>query len=150
MIVYKKMSLFDAPPGSTLVHACNANAVWGAGIAKEMKERFPYAYHRYEEECKTYPMIGEFTLDMDNSYWIASLITSDSYGSKVDNPEEILVHTTIALNEFCRSMDDNDKSIVYSNKFNSGLFKVPWERTEAILKVLVKRYNIDWIVCEQG
>jgi hypothetical protein len=34
MIKYHKMSLFDVPTGSVLVHAVNNQGVWGSGIAK--------------------------------------------------------------------------------------------------------------------
>lgn len=147
-LIYKKMSLFDAPVGSTLVHASNANGVWGSGIAKDMKDRFPGAFHSYKECCEQERMLSKFDMVTEGGYNIASIVTSDSYGTKVDSPEEILVSTTIALNDLCDYLSDTDRNVVYSNKFNSGLFKVPWERTESILKVLVDRYNINWIVCE--
>lgn len=151
MIIYKKMSLFDAPKGSILVHAANSKGVWGSGIAKEFKIRFPKAFENYNKKCTNYPMIGEFDfhIDPDSNYAIGSLVTSKSYGSNVDSEEEILINTTIALNEFCQYMDDNAyNDIIYSNKFNSGLFKVPWEKTETILKILTNRYNITWVICD--
>lgn len=148
-LIYKKMNLFDAPVGSILVHACNAKGVWGSGIAKDMKQNYPYAYYCYEAECQKYPMIAEFDYTRDQDKIIVSLITSQDYGRNVDSPQEILVNTTIALNELGRYLEDNDEQDkIYSNKFNSGLFKVPWEETEKILKVIVDRYNLNWVVCE--
>lgn len=150
-LIYKKMSLFGAPKGSVLVHACNSKGVWGSGIAKDMKTRFPKAFENYNNECLLYPMIAEFDFTMENEYKIASIITSKSYGNDVDSKDEILVNTSIALNELCRYLDDNDDNdLIYSNKFNSGLFKVPWEETEKILKILVDRYHLIWTICELG
>jgi ADP-ribose 1''-phosphate phosphatase len=144
--VNKKMSLFDAPEGSILVHACNAKGVWGSGIAKEMKERFPLAFRHYNAQCETYLMTGNYDLTFDKTHTIASIVTSKDYGPNVDSPDEILVNTVIALYEALKYA--NRDTPIYSNKFNSGLFNVPWECTEAIIKVFVKQYNLNWTVCE--
>ena len=146
-LIYKKMSLFDAPKGSILVHACNAKGVWGAGIAKEMKKKFPNAYEHYHIDCLQRNMTSRFDYQYDAGYYIASLVTSKDYGVYVDSPEEILLNTSKALVDFITYVLDNDHPI-YSNKFNSGKFHVPWEQTEDILKRFVKAFNVDWIVCE--
>ncbi|KAJ5901529.1 hypothetical protein N7495_002057 [Penicillium taxi] len=44
-------NLFDAPEGSALIHACNSRGIWGSGIAKEFKERYPTAYGIYRNHC---------------------------------------------------------------------------------------------------
>jgi len=39
--------------------------------------------------------------------------------------------------------------MVYSNKFNSGLFNVPWEMTEYFLKCFLnRRSDVKWTVVE--
>lgn len=150
-IIYKKMSLFDAPKGSALVHACNAQGVWGSGIAAEFKKLFPSSYKSYKEYCKNYTLAGGFDIAEENNYIILSLITSKNYGNKIDSSDEILVNTTLALNDlgdYLERCGYNHEREVYSNKFNSGLFNVPWEKTEVILKVFVKKYNLNWTVCD--
>lgn len=149
-LVYKKMNLLDAPKGSVLVHACNAKGVWGSGIAKEMKKRFPEAYKDYKHFCNMiwYP-VGRYYMSDENDKCIVSLITSEGYGDSVDSPNEILVNTSVALHDLAaHHFAYNNTMTVYSNKFNSGLFKVPWEETEKIIKVFVDKYNLDWVVCE--
>ena len=45
-------SIFDTlPPYSILVHQCNALGVMGAGLAAEVKKRWPAAYEKYHEAC---------------------------------------------------------------------------------------------------
>lgn len=44
---YKDGELF------TIMHGCNAQGVMGSGIAKVIKETWPYAYKAYREEYKT-------------------------------------------------------------------------------------------------
>lgn len=138
------MSLFEAPGGSLLVHACNAKGVWGSGIAKEFKERFPTAYKRYNQFCQNKNPLGAGQLFEDNGYFIGCLITSSGFANSLDSKDAILVHTTLALKDLMSFQEMN----IYSNKFNSGLFKVPWEETEKILKVFVERYDLNWTVCD--
>ncbi|KAJ5488417.1 Appr-1-p processing [Penicillium expansum] len=46
--------LFDAPNGAALIHACNCQGVWGAGIARAFRERYPAAYKIYRNHCLIY------------------------------------------------------------------------------------------------
>lgn len=150
MITYKKMSLFDAPEGSILVHACNAKGVWGSGIASEFKKRFPSSYEKYKNYCYNFGGLATSIVFEENNYFICNLITSSGFGKYVDDEDSILVNTTLALNKFLEQeyLGHFSKRTIYSNKFNSGLFNVPWEKTEKNLKVLVERYNVEWVVCE--
>jgi ADP-ribose 1''-phosphate phosphatase len=148
-IIYKKMSLFDAPEGSILVHACNAQGVWGSGIAKEFRESFPESFIEYSQFCqKIGHQAGTSLITQgENGYQIGCLITSENYGSQVDTKEHVSLQTVLALNDFFNWMEPQHKSI-YSNKFNSGLFNVPWEETGKTLQYFVDRYEITWVVCD--
>lgn len=76
--------------------------------------------------------------------YVASLITSYHYGRQVDPPDEILAHTAKALESYETQIrlikEQNRRSNldpvgdVWAVKFNSGLFKVPWEQTKAIIE----------------
>lgn len=150
MIKYKKMSLFDAPEGSTLVHACNAQGVWGSGIAKEFKDRYPRSYAEYLKFCENHFTQAGDTLihNQENKRHVVSMITSWDYGKNRSYPAVILVNTVLALEDFVNCLSFDVKQPIYSNKFNSGAFKVPWTDTETILQVFVERYRLDWTVCE--
>jgi len=160
-VKYQKASLFDAPEGSLIVHAVNCHGVWGSGIAKEFKNRYPEAHERYHSSCRTiYPIenLGGFLFVSDKSSWyeklkwtrphkVGCLFTSFGYGKNVDSPEEILINTTLAIHDMLK-FNELSKTI-YSNKFNSGLFGVPWEKTEFIINTLLERYpQIKWIVMD--
>lgn len=145
MIIYKKMSLFDAPEGSILVHGCNAKGVWGSGIAKEFKLRFPNSFLQYHNHCKDNGVGTFFLTEPENTYKVGCLITSNNYGNSVDSKEKILENTKKALNDMIKP---GISAIYYSNKFNSGLFKVPWEETEKLLESFTKKLDIDWVICD--
>lgn len=141
MITYKKMSLFDAPKGALLMHACNAQGVWGSGIAKEFKVRYPAAFEWYRMCCDIEDMVGQACI----SGYVGCLVTSENYGNKKDSPDKIIIQTILALQSL---IDQTSEKTIYCNKFNSGLFAVPWERTEAVLEYFSERYGIEFVVCD--
>lgn len=147
-IKYIKGSLFDvAEPESILIHAVNCRGVWGSGIAKEFKIKFPQSFEIYHYSCSN-KNVGEAGIcKQENGYSVGCLYTSESYGKEVDDKDKIIVQTTLALNDLVTvCLPIKYKGKIYSNKFNSGLFGVPWEETEKILAYFVERYNLDWTV----
>lgn len=158
MISYKKMSLFDAPEGSILAHGCNAQGVWGSGIAAPFKDKYPRSWKEYNTFClenfkadPKYGAVGRTLIThQENKRFVGCLITSLSYGRDKDTPDDIIAQTYLALDEFFQdylAAGYNGKPI-YSNKFNSGMFKVDWARTEKVLQYFVKRYDVEWVVCD--
>lgn len=157
-ILNKKGSLFDAPEGSVLVHACNAQGMWGSGIAKEFAERFPESYDSYKIICKLGPIVvGQgFVLGRENGQRVGCLITSANYGQLRDSKDVILQNTRSALRDLlgitgklnCWIGQDEE---IHSCKFNAGLFGVPWEETEKILLEVLDEagYNKVWTVWEK-
>lgn len=155
MIKYKKASLFDAPEGSLIVHAVNCQGVWGSGIAKDFKERYPDAYLIYNRECEYPDCLGyaDYTSAIINGqHRIGWLFTSYAYGKMVDSKNDILEQTKSAVGYLLETIstdEDYDIKTVYSNKFNSGLFNVPWEETEKVLLECLETYpDIEWIVMD--
>jgi ADP-ribose 1''-phosphate phosphatase len=149
-LIHKRQSLFDAPKGSVLVHACNTKGVWGSGIAATFRELFPKAHKAYVTHCRKFGLVGTAPIFEDNGYFICCLLTSSGFAETLDSKDIINVNTVLALNHFCSTEHWRyfSKRPIYSNKFNSGLFKVPWPETERTLKVLVDRYYLDWTVCD--
>lgn len=165
MVTYKKTSLFDAPKETIIVHACNSQGVWGSGIAKPFKDNYPHSFTDYNKFCtiankERGTACGRASLSSfheSESHWVGWIVTSHDYGPKKDSPELIKIHTTMALMELCKKIylahpkEDNPVIDVYSNKFNSGLFAVPWEDSELILKTVLKDFKrINWIVCSEA
>ena len=148
MLIYQKASLFTAPLGSILVHACNAQGVWGSGIAVEFKKRFPGSFTAYNQYCTDALTAGRtitgtaLVTGPEQGYYIGCLITSFNYGVRRDAEPVILTNTEVAVRNLLRSLKNPPAGVVnpiisiYSNKFNSGFFGVRWEETEEILKDL--------------
>jgi ADP-ribose 1''-phosphate phosphatase len=149
-IIYKKSSLFDAPKGSILVQAVNSKGVWGAGIAKEFKKHFPESFKFYKELCKEEGpnLVGTvIECPKEKDYQVCNLVISEGYGKFKDPKEMILFNTRTAVKFL---LEYNPNSDINSNKFNSGLFNVPWHETEKIILDIMKEtgYSKEWTVWE--
>jgi ADP-ribose 1''-phosphate phosphatase len=141
-----EMNLFDAPKGALLVHACNCMGRWGSGIAKVFAEKKSKAYVEYQHLCSRGVTPGMADILSEN---VGVLFTSKGYASTVDSPAQILTATRLAVNDLLAKCRSEGLSLVYSNKFNSGLFKVPWVDTEKVLAEVLSGYpEIEWVVCD--
>ncbi|KAK4958454.1 ADP-ribose 1''-phosphate phosphatase [Elasticomyces elasticus] len=141
--------IFDAPPNTLIIHACNCDGSWGGGIALAFKKHYPDAYEKYAAHCKATggDLVGTGFLippqgGDDGKHFVGCLFTSRHYGRRKDSPTKILAATKPAMldllkqvNEFNAKADEDDRvSEVRICKINSGLFKVPWTKTRAVLE----------------
>ena len=128
-----KGDLFKAPNGSILTHACNAQGVWGSGIAKLFADRFPEARRAYAEHCSRLgsKVLGTCFIISAGDYKIACLFTSENYGKHKDPPALILERTRSAVLDLLRQTTAADR--IAMCKINAGLFAVPWEDTQCVL-----------------
>lgn len=136
----------NAPKGCVLIHACNTQGYWGAGIAKAFKQKYPKAYTDHHNFCakdhnKSKPLsTGTAELlaprDGDQQHWIGCVFTSAKYGKGKDKPDQIIRNTAKSVPMLLEliSQVDTEVSSIRMCKINSGKFGVPWEKTEEVLK----------------
>ncbi|CAK1358170.1 unnamed protein product [Cercospora beticola] len=147
-------NIFSAPPNTLLLHACNTEGSWGAGIALAFKKSYPSAFETYRDHCRLTPsdeLIGTALLippseedDSDSSkHFIGCLFTSVSKGQRKDSPDKILRATGTAVKDLVKKVgewndEQKEKKVgeVRMCKINSGLFGVKWERTQAVLEAI--------------
>ncbi|KAK3721014.1 ADP-ribose 1''-phosphate phosphatase [Vermiconidia calcicola] len=124
--------IFDAPPNTLIIHACNCQGSWGAGIAKAFKDRYPKAYMQYVYHCRendedklfgTAQMIppvdasadededegfAEHSPDQQASnipkHFVGCLYTSRHHGRKKDKPAQILAKTKPAMEDLLKQV----------------------------------------------
>ena len=131
-----KGDLFDAPKGSIICHAVNCHGVWGAGIARSFKTRYPESYGYYRAVCEGNgnSLLGSCLLIHEESHTIGCLFTSSGYGSRADSNEEILEATKEAIKDLIFQNSYPQSKPIHMCKINSGLFGVPWELTQKVLE----------------
>jgi ADP-ribose 1''-phosphate phosphatase len=144
--------LFDAPPNTVLIHACNTQGSWGAGIALAFRNQYPEAYKIYRSYCtrthdpRSNPVpTGTCLLippcetkSSAGKHWIACLFTSARYGRAKDSSAKILVHTRLAMADLLRQIKGVDEKVAGLRmcRINSGKFGVEWARTVEVLEGL--------------
>lgn len=160
-IVEQTGDIFNAPSNTLIIHACNCEGSWGAGIAAAFGELFPEAYDIYSNHCDKHghALFGKALLippvkrtsskeeDRDGNqsfakHFVGCLFTSRAFGRKKDSPSRILKATVPAMLDLLRQVkewnakaqDDEKVGEVRMCKINSGLFAVPWEKTKAALE----------------
>lgn len=147
-LIYNKGSLFKAvEPGAILLHSCNASGAWGAGIALQFKKKYPDAYKQYQSWCSKDPeeLVGSYLKLKDKDVTIACLFASAGYGEHKDDESTIVKNTYSGIKSFLHSLPY--RAVVNSPKFNSGLFKVPWDTTEKIINhCLLDRPDVTWVI----
>lgn len=84
MIEVRIGNALDIPEG-IIVHGCNSHGVMGAGIAMEVKRRFPNAFQVYRQEYETEGLnLGGITYSQVDQYkFIINAITQGNYGPDI-------------------------------------------------------------------
>jgi ADP-ribose 1''-phosphate phosphatase len=146
-IIEETGDLFDAPARSILVHACNCQGKWGAGIARNFKKFYPQAFRVYKDHCDRYTadqLLGTTLVippceEDERSCWhyIGCLFTSEVAGKKKGSPSKILAATHASMTALLELLErSTDIEGIYMCKINAGLFNVPWEETKKVLEGL--------------
>lgn len=143
MIKYIQGNLFHAPLNSILVHSCNCRGKWGAGIALEFKKRFPVSYGAYVSLCHDFgkSLLGTCLLSYENGYTVACLFVSSGYGDDLDDEGSVLSNTYKALIDLEDQLQVLRPTICMP-KINSGLFNVPWDKTERVVNIMTHDVNV--------
>lgn len=77
--------IFSAPSNTVLVHACNCQGSWSAGIAKAFKTHYPAAFKKYAAHCERWSadeLLGTALLIPPASFSAAAADTKGNEGGK--------------------------------------------------------------------
>ncbi len=144
-IEYRTGDLFSVTDSNAvLTHACNAQGAWGSGVARGFQDRFPEAFKRYAAKCAavrgiergTRSLVGTSYIDRSEvGPSVGVLFTSDDYGPRVDGVASIVAATRLAFQVLIANSRPSD--VIHMPRINSGLFRVEWARTEAVLEEVI-------------
>lgn len=137
-ITYIRGSLFDAPRGSYLLHATNTSGEWSGGIARAFKSRYPSIYEYHRDYCINHnpsTLLGTTQLiETGSGIRVACLFTSQRGGRRCDSIDRILEATEKGLVDFKRQIENSKDVRIAACRFNSGIFRVPWEDTVQVIE----------------
>ncbi|ODV75174.1 ADP-ribose 1''-phosphate phosphatase CYBJADRAFT_165932 [Cyberlindnera jadinii NRRL Y-1542] len=156
-IKYIQGNVLKCAKPSIIAHACNTQGIWGGGIAYQIAQLFPQAEEEYIAHCEKHgnSLLGTTLLILTNreekgnellngqAHVIACLFTSVGGGGSADPVESILAKTKLAIEDMKKQLVEMGADCEVSMpKINAGIFRVPWERTEAILKESGLNYDV--------
>lgn len=144
--------IFSAPPQALLIHSCNTEGTWNAGIASAFKSNYPAAQSIYTAHCKKWgPSLLSSALlikpqttastpaaEKQKSHFIGCLFTSVKKGKGKGSVQSILDATGPAMEDLMRQVAEAHDGVgeLRLCKINSGLFRVPWAKTRAVIEGL--------------
>lgn len=109
-IIYREGDLTKAPQGF-ICHGCNAQGKMGSGVAKAIREAFPYAYAAYREAYETKGLaVGDviYATGRDGEPIVINAITQEYYGYDAREKGNIYLSYSglrLALNRISRQME---------------------------------------------
>jgi O-acetyl-ADP-ribose deacetylase (regulator of RNase III) len=144
VIVYKSGDLLDAPE-PIIAHSVNAQNKFGAGLAKQIADRYPDVktdYLKYGIDPGWSP--GDIQYCWIDNKWIANCCTQEHYGRYRDyNDYNAFYKIFIELCCFCERHGYKSISIP---KMGCGLGGGDWGKVEKILRHCIVHKPIDFHV----
>lgn len=134
---------------SYILHSCNCQGSWGGGFAYQLSRRYPQATRLYEDYCHAFPgrsLVGKSCIipSDDGKYFIVCLFTSYGSGGTHDDPPTIVRNTESALKDLKGRVPKGE--LISMPLINAGIFMVPWEDTENVLKKFDDEWKFDVFV----
>lgn len=144
MILYTSGDLFvNRHEAQAFAHGCNCQGVMGAGIALEIRKRYPEVYHEYRLMCRSIPR--KFNPG-DVFLWVGktrpsvfNLATQDNYGTdgKVYALDWAIEKSLKTMREMA---DQHHIESIAMPRIGSGLGGLPW----SIVKDIIEKVFEDW------
>ncbi len=119
------------------IHGCNAQGVFGSGVAKIVKDIYPEAYKFYKEVHKKQGLhLGQVILVQTNSGpTIANAITQEFYGRDVNVKYADYDAIIIACEAVAKHFEDSGKEI-HLPMIGGGLGNLDVKRLTAIFQAV--------------
>ena len=112
----------------TIAHGCNCRGRMGAGIALDIKRRYPAMFKEYRRMCyKREFKPGDHFLYTQSTPWILNLATQDSTGgAKLQYVEQ-------CLDGFCRYYEQQGIDSLALPRIGAGLGGLEWGDVKGLI-----------------
>ena len=153
MIEIIKSDIFECKCDG-IAHQVNCRGVWGAGLAKEIKKRFPRAFKVDSMTLVNNPKkLGTFNYaapNEDQDKWIFNLAGQFNYGrSKVYTDYNALYRSLESLKDFILKMNFVDFVLAIPSGMGAGLGGGDWNKILAIINLVFKHESIKVLICQK-
>lgn len=138
-------NLLDVKEG-IIVHGCNCQGVWGSGVAKQMKEKYPEAFTKYQSDLKNLgsTALGRVSVwGSMNPVTVHSAFTQNYYGR--DNGVRYVSYDAVStcFDTIFMCGKSNTRNIYIPNLIGAGLGGGSREVILSIIQDSADRFNYD-------
>lgn len=131
-------NIFDSV-ADVICHQVNCQGVMGAGIALQIKKRYPIVYEKYKEYCDSNPLYNILgtaqIVQVDRFTFVANLFAQETYGKL--KPGTTYTNYTALKNAFIDISINADKygyrSIAIPYGIGCGLAGGDWDKVWGII-----------------
>lgn len=137
-LVILQTNMFGPPLPKVIAHGVNAKGVMGKGVAAKVKKIFTGAYEDYK---RVRLMPGDVHHWHGGEYHVFNLCTQMKPG-----PGASLISIRTALETTLELAGEHGLLEIHMPKIGCGLGGLAWERVEPVMRAVVKRSRITFIV----
>jgi len=150
-------NLLDFPEDiTTIFHVANIRKTFGAGIAKQIKDRYPAAYQAdLDYPWDDVDRFGEFSAaKVRDGKYVVNLYAQDLGGDNLseDGKPFRLEHYKHALESYLYEIDlrSSLSKLGFPWMIGSGLSQGPWDKIKELTEYLVSQYDVEavWVKYE--
>ncbi|HFK1435062.1 TPA: macro domain-containing protein [Bacillus cereus] len=126
-------------------HQVNCQGVMGAGLAKQIRDKYPDVYNIYAKNCyKTHPMnlMGDILVIQIEGKYVANIFSQLNYGRKkgVRYTDYVALHTGLMhLREYAES---RGLTVALPYNIGCGLAGGDWDKVYTIIDRAFKDYDV--------
>ena len=149
-VVVKEGNVFDSD-ADIICHQVNCQGVMGSGVAKEIRERYPYVFKEYKMACniaKDYPakLLGEAQIlgvdENDKTRWIVNCFGQEKYG--YDGAQYTSVGALMeAFQKVATFAEGSNMIIAMPYKIGCCRGGADWDTVKKIIEVTFKDCNVE-------
>jgi O-acetyl-ADP-ribose deacetylase (regulator of RNase III) len=140
MVTSKKGDVLTAKT-DIIAHQVNCMGKMGAGLAKQIRDKFPKVYEEYQKYCKQSDILGTCQIVFDDKI-IVNLFGQYHYSSHGRQTNYEAIYT--ALEKCAGIMQDNEfRSIAFPYKMSCGLAGGNWDIILLMIKIIFKNFEVE-------
>lgn len=154
MIMHVKVNALDLKEG-VIAHQVNCKGVMGAGIAKQIREKFPTVFDEYKTFCDENNnnkdlLLGKAQLIQTNKddIYVCNLFGQNTYNVKTKQTNYLALN--LALYKMLKQMEDLDiKNVAIPHKIGCDLGGGDWVIVKNMIEEVFKEHPIiNCYICE--
>ena len=133
-------------PRIYICHQVNCRGVMGAGVALQVKNKWPRAYEWYLKDCKgktKEELLGSISfLEVEDNVSVIHMFAQDAYGHSYN----YTLYTAFedCLKEICRCIPKENTILRFPYKIGCGLAGGDWDIIQRLIHEHLNDYNVEF------